>query len=203
MELVKNAIGIYFFQKDSYLNFMKKSLLPVPYAILLICISSLSSAYINYIQGKTSWLIWVIRPLLSLFLAYLLADIVHSQGKRELLEEPTTKTLFCLYSLFTIPGFIISLINKLLFINYSSAWLLLIIIIFISLTIYLSFRWYFFGIKTLFELSWINSLKLGIKAYLIYTLCYLLIMAVLYFFAVTLGLIDLPQPYYYKFLFGL
>lgn len=193
---------------------MNKNLLPLPIAVILISLNSLWSAYnSSFPLRKILWGYVAILPIISIFLAYLLADIVYSQGKKELekreLTEPTTRTLFCLYSVFAIPEFIFSFLNRLMIsnlynyiYNYPSSWFIIFIfIIFTTFTIYLGLRWYFFSIKTLFELSWSNALKLGFKASLIYFLYYSLIFVVVYFFMVTLGLIDLPLPDYYKIFF--
>ena len=178
MELVKNTIGIYFFQKDSYLNFVKKSLLPVPYAILLLCVYSLSSACYLFIWGRPSWLIFVIAPLYRIFIVYLLAYLVYSQERGEL-ESLKIESLFSLYTLLFLPVFISNdLFIRQIIMDSTSLLFSLIAVIINSLF----FIWYLFTIKTLFELSWKNSLILGFKVLLLFITLNLLILLILFFF---------------------
>lgn len=151
--------------------------MPVPYAILLLCVYSLSSVYYLSIQWRVTWLVIVIAPLYSIFIVYLLAYLVYSQERGEL-ESLKIESLFSLYTLLFLPVFIFNFLFRQLIVDSPSLLFYLITVIINSLF----FIWYLFSIKTLFELSWKNSLILGFKVLLLFIALNLLILLILFFF---------------------
>jgi len=149
MNILNTIIGIFLFRKESYLRLKETDTKLKIAAIISVILASLGMAYGDYLSQMATVLAFPVYPLLFLFFAYLVAEIIHWVG-RKIQDRPHVWTLFCMLAFISLPE-IFSFISPVLQIAF----------------VVIGLMWSLYGIRVLFNISWGRSIGINVLAILI------------------------------------